>query len=106
NRWNSKPSLSPILLRNHDGLDRRGEVAPRRHPIPNLVQVTAKVPLKLCNRFLVYTRSPSIGLDPPERIPDESFRDIERLCHVPKFLPPKRLTCTHDPMTRPLRSTA
>ena len=42
---------------------RRREVRPRGHPIPELVEVPFQVPLELCDRLPVDTRSPLVGLD-------------------------------------------
>ena len=58
---------------------RRREVAPRRHPIPELVQVPLQVRLELLDRLLVDARRALVGLDPPIRLPDHPLGDLKRL---------------------------
>src|SRR4051794_12386589 len=51
------------LLRYLDRPHRRRHIAPRGHPVPDLVEVVPKVRLKRLDRLLVNTRSTSIGPD-------------------------------------------
>ncbi|MDP8931395.1 MAG: hypothetical protein M3O70_23210 [Actinomycetota bacterium] len=76
------------LLRNLHQLDRRGEVAPRRHAVPQLVQVAFQVLLELCQRLLVHARRTLVGLHLPIGLPDGVFGNHKRLRLVHGLLPP------------------
>ena len=67
------------MLRDLHRFHRRREIAPRRHPIPDLEQVRAAIPLKVLDRLLVDTRRTLVGLDPHKRFPDHHLVDLKRL---------------------------
>ena len=67
------------LLRYLHRPDRRREIRPRRHPIPELVEVPFQVLLELCDRLPVDTSSPLIGPDFLVGLPDNPFGNLKRL---------------------------
>ena len=62
------------LYRQH----RRREVAPRRHPIPDLVQIVSQILLEVLDGAPVHARRPFIGPDFLPRLLHFPLRDIER----------------------------
>src|SRR5215216_1188808 len=68
--------------------DRRREVGPRAHPIPDLVEIAPQIGLELLKIHLVHSRRSLVGLDPPPRLPDHPPGNRKRF-----------------PISRPLRST-
>ena len=58
---------------------RRREIRPRGHPIPQLVEVPLEVLLELCDRLLVDTRGPLVGLDLLVGLPDNPLGNRKRL---------------------------
>ena len=79
--YSQRPGLSlAVALWNVDPPNRGRQVAPRGHPIPELIEVARKVHLKVRNRLSVYSSRPLIGLNLLEGLPDFPFRDVERLC--------------------------
>jgi hypothetical protein len=80
----------PLASRLGDlhGLHRRRDIAPRRQPIPQLVQVPLEVPLELLDRLLVHPGRALVGLDPLIRLPDHPFGDLKRLVLLPGFAHP------------------
>src|SRR6266540_1012613 len=58
---------------------RRREVAPRGHPIPDLVQIVLQIGLEVLDGAPVPPRCTLIGLDLLPRLPNLRFRDLERL---------------------------
>lgn len=69
------PTTSPSLG-NFDQPHRRWKVAPRRHPIPDLVQLAFQVLLEHRQGLPVHTGGPSIGPDMLVRIPDQLLGNI------------------------------
>ena len=97
-----------VSLRYLHRAHRRGHVTPRREPVPELVQVPGKVPLKLRDRPLVNAGRALVGLDPQPGLPDGPLGDVKRLRHrLAHPAPPtrKRLTAKPARTTRPLRSS-
>src|SRR2546428_14151503 len=64
------PDPAPARLGYFHHPDRRWEVAPRGHPVPELVQVPFEVPFELRNRLAVDPGCPLVGFDPEIRLPD------------------------------------
>jgi glutathione-independent formaldehyde dehydrogenase len=58
---------------------RRREVAPRRHPIPDLVKIALQVLLEVRDRASVHARCTLIALDLLPRLPYFPLRNVERL---------------------------
>jgi hypothetical protein len=77
-RGYSELSRAALCLRNFYLLDRRREVRPRRHPVPQLVQILRQVLSKHRDGFLVDARSTSVGLDLLVRFPYGTFRNDKR----------------------------
>jgi hypothetical protein len=87
---------------------RRGHIAPRRQPIPELVEVPLQVPLELLDRLLINAGRALVGLDPQPGIPNGPLGDHKRLrLRLAHPAPPtrKRLTAKQARTTRPLRSS-
>src|SRR5450755_3342725 len=97
------------LLRYLDRPHRRRDVAPRGHPVPDLVEVPPKVCLERLDRLLVDTRSSLVGLDPslPPRPAAWKSQTACRQASARSPAPPasSRLTTKQARMTRPRRST-
>jgi hypothetical protein len=72
------PQPSPTL-RYRYGLNRRREVAPRGHPVPQLEQIVLQILLVLLDRAPIDARRALVGLDPQIRLPDHPFGDLKRL---------------------------
>src|SRR5215475_15241190 len=66
---------------------RPGKVTPRRHPVPQLVQVVLPPLLEHPDADRVHARRPLIGPDLPPRLIDEAFADFKRLHFRPGSLP-------------------
>ena len=91
------------LYRTHRGR----EVAPRGHPVPDLVQVSPQILLELLDRDPVRTRRALVGLHLLIRLPDSPLRNAERLAwgfqlvhatppgHLAQLI--ERTTATDDP---------
>ncbi len=99
-----------LLLRYLDRPDRRRHVAPRGHPIPELVEVHRKVPLVRLDRLLVDPFRSPVGLDPSPCLPDQPLGNRKRLAirfRLAHPVPPAspRLTSQQARMTLPLRSS-
>src|SRR5665647_1083691 len=60
--------------------DRRREIRPRRHPVPQLVEILRQVLLKHRDRFIVDAGSASVGLHFLVRVPHGAFRNTVRFC--------------------------
>src|SRR5580704_13908912 len=86
-RRDAQRSRATVCLRNIDPPHRRRKVAPRRQPIPQLVEVVRKISLEVCDRLSVYSSRPLVGLHTFEGFPDFPFGDVERLCLVHELLP-------------------
>src|SRR5208283_3304892 len=59
----------------------------RRHPIPDLVQVTLQVLLEPRQRHPIHARSTAVRLHPLVRLPDELLGNVIRLCLRHRLLP-------------------
>src|SRR5688572_5356600 len=97
-------SRASILLRYIYRPDRRREVGPRRHAIPNLVEVILQIFLELLNRLRIHSRLSMIRLNPFIRFPHHLLGNTKRFCLSRWLLPLRRLTFTTSWMTRPLCS--
>jgi hypothetical protein len=100
-RYSSAPSwaiLSPtvgipsilapaVLLRYADRADRQGQGTPRRHPVPNLLQMVLEVPLNVCPRRGVHSRRALLGLDVLRCPPHRGLGHHQRLDCVHRRLP-------------------
>src|SRR5204863_4127510 len=86
-RRNAQRACATICLRNIDPPHRRRKVAPRRQPVPELVEVVRKFNLEVSNRLSVYPSRSLVGLHTFEGFPDFPLGDVERLCLVHGLLP-------------------
>src|SRR4051794_31760929 len=100
-----------MRLRDFYTLDRRREIGPRGHPIPDLVKIALQILLELLDRATIYPCGTLIGLYLQIRLPHLPFRDVERLnlrFQLAHAAPPSTFLVdrTNEPRTiRPLRST-
>jgi len=86
-RRNAQRPRPAIRLRNVDPPHRRRKVAPRGHPIPELVEVAREVGLEVRNRLSIHSSRSLVGLYTLEGLPHLPFGDRERLCLVHGLLP-------------------
>src|SRR5215216_1888664 len=86
-RRNTQRARTAIRFRNTHAPHRRRKVAPRGHPIPELVEVVRKISLEARNRLPIYSSRSLVGLHTFEGFPDLPFGDVERLCLVHGLLP-------------------
>jgi len=86
-RRNAQRAPAAVCLRNLDPPHRRRKIAPRRQPIPELVEVVRKISLELCNRLCVYPSRSLVGPHTFEGFPDFPLSDVERLCLAHGLLP-------------------
>src|SRR6202007_2550849 len=84
--WNAQRARTAIHLRNIHASHRRRKVAPRRQPVPELIEVVCKISLKVRNRLSVYSSRSLVGLHLLEGFPDFPFGDVERLYLVHRLL--------------------
>src|SRR3977135_3524762 len=68
-----------VALRDVDPSNRWGQVAPRGHSVPELVEVIREVSLEVCNRLSVYSSRPLVSLHLLEGLPASRLRNMERL---------------------------
>src|ERR1700674_4866141 len=85
--WNPQRPRPAICLRNTDPQYRRRKIAPRRQPVPELVEVVPKISLELRNRLSVYPSRSLVRLHTFESFPDLPLGDLERLRLVHGLLP-------------------
>src|SRR5580704_11664039 len=86
-RRNAQRARATVCLRNIDPPHRRRKIAPRRQPVPQLVEVVRKINLEVCDRLPVYSSRSLVGLHTFEGFPDFPLGDVERLCLVHGLLP-------------------
>src|SRR5262249_16093009 len=86
-RRNAQRARATVCLRNIDPPHRRRKVAPRRQPVPELVEVVRKINLEFCNRLCVYPSRSLVGLHTFEGFPDFPLGDVKRLCLDHGLLP-------------------
>src|SRR6266508_1476013 len=104
NGRDTQPPLASALLWNANRAHRRWKVRPRRHAIPDLVQVVLQIPLEGLDTFGIDTGRSAIRLDPLVRLHHHLLGNTERLRLARRLLPLARLTIRTSWMTRPLRS--
>src|SRR5664280_1883367 len=102
------PDPGPVVLRYLHRPHRPREVAPRTHPVPQLVEV---VPLVVCKAFDadgVHARRTAVRLDLHPRLENEALVDVKRL-HSQRWsvhqLLPRRVDRWMIWPARPLRSS-
>jgi hypothetical protein len=108
NRGHAKDSDPTAVLGDLHCTHRRREIAPRRQPIPELVEVAFQVDLELRHRHLVDPRRSLVRLDPPIGLPHHPLGDGKRLwfAHLGSSQPHRRWLATKQTqVTRPLGST-
>jgi hypothetical protein len=77
-RHTQNASPTAMRLRNLDRHHRRREVRPRRHPIPDLVQIVLQIGFERLQIDSIHTRRTLIGFHPDKRLPHLLLRYIER----------------------------
>ena len=78
--WHAEDPRASRFLRYLDGSNRRWEIRPRGHAIPNPIEVPSQVLLELGDRLPVDTRCPPVGSHLLVGVPDDPFGDCKRLC--------------------------
>jgi hypothetical protein len=73
------PRAAAVLFRNLHRTHRRREVRPRRHPIPNLVEVALQIGLEVGNGLPIHPRRSLISPYLSKRLPDLPLRNLKRL---------------------------
>ena len=102
-RRNAQRARATVCLRNIDPPYRRRKIAPRRQPVPQLVEVVRKISLEVCDRLSVYSSRSLVGLHTFEGFPDFPFEDVERIfgtwLQAPSF--PSTVSASHHQRTAP-----
>ncbi len=105
NRGHSQLARASRCLGNFYLLDRRREVRPRRHPIPQLVEILRQIPLEIGDGFIVDAGSTAVGPDLLVGVPYRAFRYVIRFRRA-HATHPRRLATLVGRITPPLRSTS
>src|SRR6266516_8004804 len=81
----------PMIFRYLHAPHRTREIAPRAHPVPQLVEIVPQLFLKQADADRVHARRPVIGPDLLPRLHDEALADLKRphlgLGSLPRLLP-------------------
>src|SRR5580704_17768086 len=77
----------PMIFRYLHAPHRPREIAPRAHPVPQLVQIVLQLLLKQADADRVHARRPVVGPDLLPRLHDEALIDLKRLHLRPGSLP-------------------
>src|SRR3954452_125445 len=104
-RGHSQLSRASRCLRNLHLLDWRRVIGPRRHSVPQLVQLLRQVLLEVVDGFIVDAGSPAVGFDQLVCLPYRTLRNAVRL-RRDHAVHPRRLTALVGRITPPLRSTS
>jgi hypothetical protein len=78
-RYPEHPHPRPMVLRYLHRPHRPREVAPRGHPVPQLVEVVPLIGFELGDADSVHARRPLVGPDLLPRLVDEALGDLKRL---------------------------
>src|ERR1700736_4013781 len=73
------PDPRPVILRYLHRSHRPREIRPRRHPVPQLVEIVSLFHLELGDAHSVHARRPVVGPDLLPRLEHETFGDLKRL---------------------------
>ena len=103
-RGHSQLARAARCLGNLHLLDRRREVRPRRHPVPQLVQILRQVLLEVGDGLIVDAGSTAVGLDLLVCLPYRALRYVVRFRRG-HAAHPRRLATFVGRITPPLRST-
>ena len=87
NGRNAERPRAAVVLRYLDEPHGRRMIRARRHPIPDLVQVTLQVLLEPRQGHPIHARSTAVRLHPLVRLPDELLGNVIRLCLRHRLLP-------------------
>ena len=82
------------------------QVAARRQPIPELVQIPGKPRFKVLDRLPIYSSPSLVGFHPLESLPDFPLRNVKRLCPVQAAPPLAGWPPAKTETPQPLRSSA
>ncbi len=103
-RGHSQLARASRCLGNFYLLDRRREVRPRRHPIPQLVEILRQIPLEIGDGFIVNAGSTAVGPDLLVGVPYRALRYVIRFRRA-HAIHPRRLAALVGWITPPLRDT-
>src|SRR5439155_7549316 len=76
-----------IRLGDFHEADWRWKVCPRRHPIPDLVEISLQVLLECFDRHAIHTLRSVVRFHSFPSVPNEVFGNIVRLCYRHRLLP-------------------
>lgn len=103
-RGHSQLARASRCLGNLNLLDRRREVRPRRHPVPQLVQILRQILLEVGDGLIIDAGSTAVGLDLLVCLPYRALRYAVRFRRG-HAAHPRRLATFVGRITPPLRST-
>ena len=98
-RHTENPDPGPVILRYLNGSHRRREVAPRGHPIPQLVEVVHLVGREIVDAHSVHARRCTVRSDLLPRLVNETLSNFKRLQLLPRSI------CRLLPRTVDLQTT-
>ena len=78
-RHTQNPDPGPMILRYLNGSHRPREIAPRRHPIPQLVEVVHLLGREIVDAHSVHARRSTVRSDLLPRLKHETLRNLKRL---------------------------
>ena len=88
-RYSSDPTRVLLTrLRNFHRFDRRREVAPGRHAVPNAKKMLIAILLELGDRHIIHSGRTPVGLDPLIRLPYDPLGDVKRLVLLLRLVHP------------------
>jgi len=93
------------FLRDRHGFHRRREVAPRRQPIPDPVEVAIALLIERLDRDRINPRRSLVGLHTPGCLPHQALGNRKRFRHHQRLILRQELTTNVTGTTRPLCST-
>jgi hypothetical protein len=83
----TQPPGSPITLGNIYGANRRREITPRGHSIPDFIQIVFKINLKIFNRLPIDSHRTLVCLYPSKGFSNHMLGNNEWLCFSHRLLP-------------------
>ena len=97
-RHTENPDPGPMILRYLNGSHRPRKIAPRRHPIPQLVEVVHLVGREIVDAHSVHARRSTVRPDLLPRLKHETLPNLKRLQLLPRSIC-RLLPRTVDPQT-------
>lgn len=85
-RYPKLPAAS-VCLWNFHPYNRWRELAPRRHSVPNLIELIFQICLKILHRLPITTGATRTPFDVQISLPDKCFGYFKGFCRTHRFLP-------------------